>query len=115
MWGILLTTPEDCANVTFRDLIAKYYVICAEYRERRRTKYTVYEIPDYIFAEHMGAYFMQYGQLLSVTPEYETGEWGFELMFEREAFTSIFKRLELVGKNYPSSSRGGNKFVGSVT
>lgn len=32
---------------------------------------------------------MQSSQLENVTLEYETGEWEFELMIDREAFTSI--------------------------
>lgn len=44
---------------------------------------------------------MQYGQLVSVIPEYETGEWVFELMIDREAFTIIPNSLETGGKNYP--------------
>lgn len=48
MWDILLSTPEDCVDVTSRDLIKKDYIIRTEHRGRRRTKVTVYEIPDYI-------------------------------------------------------------------
>lgn len=109
-----MATPEDCTDVMFRDLITNDYIIHTEYRGRCRTKVTLYEIPDCILGEHLGAYFMQYGQLVSVTPGYEMGEWGFELMSDRESFTSILNRLEIGGKNTPSSGRGGNQFVGSV-
>lgn len=44
---------------------------------------------------------MQYGQILSVSPEYKTGKWGFELMLGQEAFTSIPNRLMIGGENYP--------------
>lgn len=50
-----------------------------------------------ILSDHLEAYLMQCGQLVSVIPEYEMDEWGFELMLDREAFTFIPNG----GKNYP--------------
>lgn len=44
---------------------------------------------------------MQYIQLVSVSLEYETGWWDFELIFDREAFTFIFNSLEIEMKKYP--------------
>lgn len=39
-------------------------------------------------------------KLGSVTPEYEMGEMEFELILDREAFTSIHNNLDIGGKNY---------------
>lgn len=75
MWDVLLLTSENCADATFHDLNTNGNIIRTEYRVRRRTKLAVYDIPDYILEDHLGAYLMQYGQLVSVTKEYETGEW----------------------------------------
>lgn len=68
--------PEVFVHVTSRDLITKVYVIRTEYWGRHRRNLAVYKIPDYILGEHLGTYLMQYGQLGSVTPEYETGSGG---------------------------------------
>lgn len=43
---------------------------------------------------------MQYWQLVNASPEYKTSEWGFELMLEREAFTSIPNSLKIGGKKF---------------
>lgn len=53
---------------------------------------------------------MQCRQLVSVSPEYKTGKWGFELMLGQEAFTSIPKRLVTGGENYPVIVTGETSF-----
>lgn len=60
--------------MTRYDLITNGYIIRTLYRGRRKTKVAVYEIHDYILGEHLRVYLMHYGQLLSVAPEYETGD-----------------------------------------
>lgn len=74
--GYIIAQPEGCEDVTARDLITKDNIMRTEYRRRLRTKMTVYEIPDYMLGERLGSYLVEYGQLVSVTPEYETGECG---------------------------------------
>lgn len=59
----------------------------------------MYEVPDVVLGDHLGVYLMQYRQLVSVTPEYELAELGFELMLDHEAFDSIPSSLEIRGRN----------------
>lgn len=67
-----------------------------------------------ILGEHLRVYLMQYGQLVSVTPEYETAEWDFELILDRESFNSIPNRLKIGAKVIPSSCLGGDQPVGRM-
>lgn len=103
MWDLLLPTPEDSVDATSRDLITKYYITRTEYRRRPRTKMVVYEIPVYILREHLAVYLMQYDQLVNVIPEYETGDWGVELVVDREVFTFIPTSLGIGGRITPST------------
>lgn len=52
-----------------------------------------------------GAYVKQYGQLVNVTPWYEIGAWGFELMIDQKDFTSIPNSLEIGRKLLPPPHR----------
>lgn len=59
MSDILLPTPEDLCERGSRGLITRDHIIRREYQGWRRTRVTVYEIPDYILGEHLGLYLMQ--------------------------------------------------------
>ena len=85
-WDILLPTPEDCLDMTRRDLITKDHIFRTEYEGRRRTRVAVFEVPPQVIGEHLAAYLKRYGEILTASCDNLNGGWSFEIMLDRNAF-----------------------------
>lgn len=85
---MLSSTPEEWIAVVGRKLMTKSLILRTKYAYRRRNRVTVFEVPAPVYGEHLALYRKQYGEILDFSSDRKNGEWRFDIMLNKQAFTS---------------------------
>lgn len=99
MWDVLLPTAEDCLEMARRELITENLILRTEYDDRRSTRVTTFEVLLHAPGEHLAVFFMEYGQILSVTSDHLSGGWNFDIMLDRLVFVFDPNCLNFCGRD----------------
>lgn len=70
-------------------------------REVKESPILVYEVPTQCLGEHLAAYLVKYGQILSATSDELAEIWCFDIMRDWKTFISVTKCLDLEGQAFP--------------
>ena len=49
---------------------------------RRRTTVSIYEVPSFLIDVNLAAFILQFGDIVSATPDGMHGEWRFDIMLD---------------------------------
>lgn len=103
MWDIYFSVEEvkqQARNVLMRKTVR----FQTEYMGIRKTRINLYGVPLDAAEEHLGAFFMTYGSLVSISPilrksGFATSEFALQVTVTREAFLNILNVLICFGRS----------------
>ena len=101
-WDILLPTEEEAKKLAKEIVYHKQLRMQPEYRGRRKTNITIYNVPVDLSTEYLAAFLSKYGDVEAMSPSYErgsiqTGDYLFLLNLNLEGFKAIPDRIEFRG------------------
>ena len=86
-WSALFNSPEECLNISQKEVITQSYILRSEYMGKRRSTVAVHHVPHYVDGEHLGAFFLKYGEMVHIEVDELHGVWSFDISTRHRRIT----------------------------